>query len=139
MTDEATGEAVVTGVVALPAEQAFVMFTDEIDRWWQRRRGDDPAAIIRFEGERLVAVTAAGAEVLATVATWSPPDRLDLDWLGPHGLPGDRVAIEFEPHGGGSRVTIRHQRGGLSPAAVESAIIGLWWGDVVARLARAPH
>ena len=34
-------EVVVTSVVALPVEQAFSAFTDEIDRWWQRTPGGD--------------------------------------------------------------------------------------------------
>ena len=57
-------EVVVTSVVALPVEQAFSAFTDEIDRWWQRTPGGDRDAIIQFESDRLVSVSPAGREVL---------------------------------------------------------------------------
>jgi len=127
-------EVVVTSVVALPVEQAFSAFTDEIDRWWQRTPGGDRDAIIQFENGRLVAVSRVGSEVLATVSSWHPPRRLDLDWNGPHAKAGDGVVVEFDPEPRGTRVTIRHQRRGLAPEAVEAAVVGLWWGDLLSRL-----
>ena len=127
-------EVVVTSVVALPVERAFSAFTDDIDRWWQRAPGRNHDAIVQFERDRLVAVSPVGSEVLATVSSWDPPRRLDLDWNGPHAKPGDSVVVEFDPEPRGTRVTIRHRRRGLAPEAVEAAVVGLWWGDLVSRL-----
>lgn len=121
-----------TTVVGLPVEGAFGAFTDHIDRWWSSV--DDPRPSVRFDGDRLVAISATGQAVLANVATWQPPDRIGLEWLGPHGQPGDFVMIEFEPEGELTRVTVRRRRSGLAPAAVEAAIVGLWWGDLLQRL-----
>lgn len=136
-----TGEVVVTTVVGLPLERAFGAFTDDIDRWWTAV--DDPRSTVRFDGDRLVAVSAVGVAVLAKVASWQPPDRLELEWLGPHGQPGDTVIVDFEPEGELTRVTVRHRRSGLTPQAFESALIGLWWGGVLQRLMLAnrpaPH
>ena len=128
------GEVVVTTLVPLAPERAFASFTDDIDRWWQRTPPQGRDSVIRFERDRLVAVSDAGADVLATVTDWSPPRRLDLDWRGPHAQDGDTVVIEFEPEGDGTRVTIRHRRPGIDPAATVSAIIGLFWGDLLGRL-----
>jgi uncharacterized protein YndB with AHSA1/START domain len=127
------GEVVVTTVVGLPTDRAFAAFTDEIDRWWWRRPGEPPDGIIGFEAGRLVAVSSSGATVLATVMAWEPPDRFQLEWNGPHGEPGDTVTVEFQPEPNRTRVTVRHRRAGLSPSDVGSAIIGLWWGNLLQR------
>ena len=137
LSDVPTGEVVVTAVVGLGLEEAFSAFTEQIDRWWRRGRAKDAEAIVRFEGDHLVSVTPAGASVLATVSAWEAPDRLELDWQGPHSRPGDVVVVEFEPEPGRTRVTVRHRRAGASPAAVETSIVGLWWGDVLQRLTYA--
>ncbi|MET0895971.1 MAG: SRPBCC domain-containing protein [Acidimicrobiia bacterium] len=50
--------------------------------------------------------------------------------------PGDSVTIAFEPEAGGTRVTVRHARAGLPEDAVEQAVIGNWWGDLLQRLAK---
>jgi uncharacterized protein YndB with AHSA1/START domain len=128
------GEIVVTGVVTLPVEQAFTAFTEDIDRWWQRPAGRGGDAIIRFESDQLVSVSASGSQVLAAVTSWNPPRRLDLEWRGPHARPGDGVVVEFDPEPPGTRVTIHHQRRGISPQAVEAAVVALWWGDLLGRL-----
>jgi hypothetical protein len=128
------GEVVVTGVVALAPNEAFAAFTDQIDRWWRRPPGSARDEKVEFDGRRLVAVSPARVDVLATVTEWDPPTRLRMDWNGPHGEPGDTVAVEFEPDGHRTRITIRHRRRGLEPQAVESAIVGLWWGDLLARV-----
>ena len=128
------GEVVVTTVVGLGLDETFRAFTEEIDRWWRRTPGTDLDTIVRFEGDRLVSVSPSGAAVLATVSTWDAPTRLALQWEGPHSQPRDEVVVEFEAEPDRTRVTIRHQREGVSPAAVESAVLGLWWGDVLQRL-----
>ena len=109
-------------------------FSDSPKHRLLRRLITDLDTIVRFEGDRLVSVSPSGAAVLATVSTWDAPTRLALQWEGPHSQPRDEVVVEFEAEPDRTRVTIRHQREGVTPAAVESAVLGLWWGDVLQRL-----
>src|SRR5688500_16645219 len=104
-----SGEVAVTVLVTMPVERAFSTFTDDIDRWWRRPPGETADAVVRFEHDRLVAVSAGGAEVVATVTEWSPPSHLVLDWQGPHAEPGDRVRVEFAAEADGTRVTVIHR------------------------------
>lgn len=129
------GEVVVTTLVTLPVQRAFAAFTDGIDRWWQRSAGFN--TIVRFEQERLVAVSHAGVEVLASVIGWKPPHRFQLEWHGPYSEPGDTVTVEFEPDGEGTRITITHRRDGLRSVDAVTAVLGFWWGDILRRLGGA--
>jgi uncharacterized protein YndB with AHSA1/START domain len=126
------GEVVVSTVVTAPADKAFADFTDGIDRWWKR----PPGTLVRFDGDRLVAVSHAGADVLAVVDAWEPPRRIDLQWHGPHAAPGDTVTVEFVPEGAGTRVIVTHRRPLLRPQDAVAAVLGLWWGDLLRRLSR---
>lgn len=128
----AVGEVLVAALVAVPVDDAFESFTRGIDRWWQRDR-PSPDAIVQFEGDRLVAVTPRGVQLLAEIERWTPPSLVSLRWSGPPAKPGDRVIIEFSPEGNSTRVVVRHQRSGMVPQDVEAAVIGLWWGDIVSR------
>jgi uncharacterized protein YndB with AHSA1/START domain len=125
-------EVTITAIVALPVEEAFTVFTEDIDRWWVRETSTD--TVVRFEGDRLVAASIDGAELLATVSEWDPPTRIAMDWNGPHSQPGDMVGVDFHPESDGTRVTVRHRRGGVGPEQVIAAILGLWWGDLLSRL-----
>jgi uncharacterized protein YndB with AHSA1/START domain len=125
----------VTAVVRADPAVTFAAFTDQIDEWW-RRPAAVRDAVVQFVGERLVAVSSSGTDVLGTVTAWEPPHRVALDWHGPHAEPGDAVTIVFEPEAGGTRVTVRHSRAGLPEDAVEQATIGKWWGDLLQRLQR---
>ena len=127
-------EVTVTAIVRLPVEKAFATFTDQIDRWWVRKPFVASDSVVRFEGNRLVAASIDGAELLATVSEWDPPTRIEMEWSGPHAKPGDAVIIEFRPESGGTRVTVLHRRQGLKPEDVTAAILGLWWGDLLSRL-----
>jgi uncharacterized protein YndB with AHSA1/START domain len=129
------GEVTVTTLVAVPIDEAFRLFTERIDRWWIRTPGTEADSIVRFEAGRLVATTSRGVEVLANVANWDPPTTVEMDWRGPHSRPGDRVAIEFQSEAGGTRVTVRHHREGVRPEEATAAVLGLWWGGVLSRLA----
>ena len=122
----------VTCLVPVPVERAYTLFVEGIDRWWVRDR--TPDAIIRFEGDRLVEATSDGVKVLATISAIEEPDRIELAWDGPHAQPGDTVEIRFEPEATATRVTVSHLRTGLEPSEVASAILGLWWGDLLSRM-----
>lgn len=130
------GEVVATTRVGLGVDDAFRIFTDEIDRWWHRDELH-PDAVVQFEGDRLVSVNAEGTVLLGEVARWSPPSLVELRWHGPHAQPGDRIVLEWASEGSGTRITIRHRRDGLTPADAMGAVVGLWWGDVLRRLAAA--
>ncbi|MGH8928542.1 MAG: SRPBCC domain-containing protein [Acidimicrobiia bacterium] len=126
------GEVTITTVVGAPVEEAFAAFTEHVDRWWGRERPAE--TVVRFEGKRLIAVSVDGAELLATVTKWIPPTRLELQWSGPVSLPGDTVIVAFDPEKTGTRVTVRHRRAGIKPEETRSAVIGLWWGDLLSRM-----
>ena len=128
------GEVTVTTIVGLPVDDAFAIFTEHIDRWWVRKPFVASDAVVRFEGDRLVAATINGAELLATVSKWDPPTRIEMEWNGPHSQPKDTVSVEFRPESDGTRVTVLHRRQGVKPDDVTAAILGLWWGDLLSRL-----
>lgn len=132
----AVGEVLATTRVGLGVEDAFRVFTEEIDRWW-RRDPERPEAIVQFAGGELVSIAPEGVTRLAEVAQWSPPSVVELRWFGPHAEPGDAVLIECSAEGDGSRVTIRHRREGLAPGAGAAGLLGAWWGDLLRRVAAA--
>ena len=127
-------EITVTAIVALPIEEAFTAFTEDIDRWWVREDSTD--TVVRFVGDRLVATSISGAKTLATVSEWEPPTRIAMSWNGPHGQPGDTVGVDFQPESHGTRVTVRHCRAGVGPEQAIAAILGLWWGNLLSRFQR---
>ena len=106
------------------AEEAFRLFTENIDRWWPvdlfSRAADeqygDGVKVERvvFEtraGGRLFEVTSEGVEgVWAEVVDFEPPTRIVLAWK-----PNDRpeppteVEIRFEPDGDGTIVRLEHR------------------------------
>lgn len=133
-----TDRVTVSVVVTTSPDEAFTIFTTEIDAWWRRsprHRRALAESVVRFEGDRLVEVSAAGAAELGRVLAWEPGKRLAMEWLGPRLIPAGRTVVEvrFEAAGGGTRVTLEH-RGwpGLVPGDAASSIVGLWWGDLLA-------
>lgn len=98
----------------VPPDRAFALFTEHASEWWpeDRRHTKDPESTIAIEaGGRFFERSRAGVEVeLGRVRTWSPPDRLELDFYiatGPD-QPTD-VTVTFVAEGAGTRVTV-HQR-----------------------------
>jgi hypothetical protein len=139
-----TGSVTVTTVVRATPDVAFLVFTDEIDAWWKRdprHRSDPESSVVRFEGDRLVEVSASGATELGTVLVWEPGARVVLEWSGPQWALAGRTEVEvrFEPEGDGTRITLKH-RGwrDLRPGDAASSVIGLWWGDLLAAYVRRP-
>ena len=129
----AVGEVLATTRIGTGVDEAFRLFTQEIDRWWRR----DPArrdAVVQFEGDRLVSLAANGVIVVAEVLRWSPPSLLELRWHGPHAARGDVVVIELAPDRAGTRITIHHRRDGLAPPDAAASVLGLWWGEVLRRV-----
>jgi uncharacterized protein YndB with AHSA1/START domain len=133
-----TDRVTVSTLVTAEPDEAFAIFTTEVDAWWRRsgrHREEAAGSVVRFERERLVEVSPSGATELGRVLAWEPGRRLALEWLGPRLGPGDRTVVEvrFEPVADGTRVTLEH-RGwtDLEPGSAAASVIGLWWGDLLA-------
>jgi hypothetical protein len=104
--------------VDVPAEppDAFRMFTEEIDDWYERGRysWNDPAraVAIRFEGDRLLEIwDDGGAYEMGRVTAWEPGRRLVFAYRSVH-LPPEletEVEVRFERVAGGTRVTLEHR------------------------------
>ena len=145
--------------VAVGQEDAFEVFTREIDQWWRqgprfriagRRRGQ-----LFFEGgpggrlfETFEQPVAGGSHTVEVgkVTAWEPPGRLELEWRGVNFKPGQKTTVEitFQPSRDGTLVTVRHSgwstlppdhpaRHGLVGPAF-SRMIGLWWADLMTSL-----
>ncbi|APR83371.1 Hypothetical protein A7982_08720 [Minicystis rosea] len=157
MTALASDAATVSVFVAVTPEDAFDVFTNEIDLWWRqgpkyriagKRRGQ-----LFFEGGvggRMFETfeTTAGSRTIevGTVLVWDPPRKLELEWRGVNFKPGEKTFVEvsFQPSGEGTMVTVRHHgwaalpddhpvRHGLTGAAF-SRMIGMFWGDLMRSL-----
>jgi uncharacterized protein YndB with AHSA1/START domain len=149
--------ACVSVLVDVTPEDAFEVFTAEIDLWWRhgprfriagRRRGKlffEPGEGGRlfetFEGSRGSRTFEVGK-----VLVWDPPRRLELEWRGVNFEPGQKTFVEvsFAPSGERTLVTVRHRGWAALPddhparhGLVGSAfvrMIGMWWGDLMTAL-----
>jgi uncharacterized protein YndB with AHSA1/START domain len=126
----------VTVGVAVPPEEAFRVFTEEVNLWWRRGKrfrnapgnapGDTPedapsgAGIVHIEprvGGRLFESfdTAAGEQVveMGRVLVWQPPERLLLRWRASNFSPHEHTEVEvlFKAVNAGLRtqVTVTHR------------------------------
>jgi uncharacterized protein YndB with AHSA1/START domain len=103
--------------VAVPVEQAFRVFTDEIGVWWPVETfsvdpGRTESIVLEgWEGGRIVERTSTGDEhIWGTVLTWEPPSRLVCTWHpGRDGSEGHEVEVTFVPEGDGTRVGLSHR------------------------------
>lgn len=135
MTDDSV---TVSTVVGVPPDEAFAIFTTEVDAWWRRsaRHRHAPAAsIVQFADDYLVEMSEDGAERLGRVVAWEPGRRLALEWLDSRqsDWTGTSVDIRFDQVGSGTRVTlVHHGWPGIRPGDAKSSVIGLWWGDLLA-------
>jgi uncharacterized protein YndB with AHSA1/START domain len=149
--------AAVSVLVRVAQEDAFDVFTREIDQWWRqgpkfriagRRRG-----ALFFEcrlGGRLFETfeLSSGSRTIEVgrVTLWEPPRRLELEWRGANFKAEEKTTVEvtFEPSAHGTLVTVRHRgwsalrddhpaRHGLIGAAF-SRMIGMWWGELMTSL-----
>ncbi len=154
----AAGDQVrVTVGVALPPDDAFAVFTGEIDRWWRRgrryRNAPGDAGDVRIEpgvGGRLFESYGVGPDErvveIGRTLVWDPPRRLVLQWRNAVFAAGEHteVEVEFIASGSGTTVVLTHRgwsairsdhpaRHGLDVAAF-CRMMGLWWGDQMTAL-----
>lgn len=149
--------ATVTVFVAVTPEDAFEVFTTEIDLWWKqgpkfriagRRRGQ-----LHFDGgvggrlfESFTASQASHARrtiEVGRITVWDPPARLEFEWRGVNFVPNESTVVEvrFEAMGRGTNVTVQHRgwsalrddhpaRHGKVGAEL-ARMIGMWWGELM--------
>jgi uncharacterized protein YndB with AHSA1/START domain len=136
--------------VAAPPEQAFEVFTQEIDLWWRRglryRHFDGERALVAIEareGGRIFESRGDDGPVheIGRVLEWQPPLKLRFEWRLANFAPGECTEVEvlFVPVGGGTQVTVTHRgwaairpdhparHGETSREFLRR--LGLWWGD----------
>ncbi len=157
MSATAGDSAAASVYVAVAIEDAFDVFTNEIDLWWRH------GAKFRIAGKRLGKLTfeprlggrlfetvelSSGSRTfhVGSVVEWDPPRRLALEWRNVNFKPHEKTFVEvtFTPRGDGTMVRVEHRgwsalpkdhpaRHGLEGAAF-ARMIGLWWGDLLTSL-----
>ena len=136
-------------------EDAFAIFTRDIDRWWQRGprfrvgagkgRGDQRflSGAMRLDGDALVEEYPDGTSFeLGKVKIWEPGARLVVGWRIPTFAPGESTEIEvtFAAQGSGTEVVLVHRgwssiradhpaRHGLSDRAFATER-AMWWASL---------
>jgi uncharacterized protein YndB with AHSA1/START domain len=144
--------------VRVAQDDAFDVFTREIDQWWRTgpryRIGGKKRGLLFFEGGlggrlfETFEVASGGTRTfeVGKVTAWDPPRRIELEWRNVNFKPGESTFVEvtFEPMGEGTMVTVRHRgfaalpaghpvRHGLEGAAF-ARMIGMWWGELMTSL-----
>ena len=150
-------EARATVSVALPPDETFRVFTQEVNLWWRRgrrfRNAPGAAGVVCIEpgpGGRLFESfdTEDGERVVEMGRTlvWDPPRRLLMSWRASNFAPGEETQVEvlFKPVGAATHVTVVHRgwaairadhpvrHGQPVPAFLRS--MGMWWGDQLTML-----
>ncbi len=157
MSASAGDSAAASVFVAVPPEDAFEVFTREIDLWWRHGRayriaGKRPGKL-HFEcelGGRLFETVelASGPRtfVVGTVVAWEPPQRLALSWRNVNFAPHEQTLVEvtFSGERDGTMVRVAHH--GWSsirddhPARHGQAVrpflqsLGMWWASLLTSL-----
>ncbi len=158
MTAAPAGDAARVSVfVRVAPDDAFDVFTREIDLWWRtgpryRIAGKKPGQLFfepKLDG-RLFETVELGAGPrtfeVGRVTRWDPPSSIALEWRGVNFKPGEKTFVEvaFEPQDEGTLVTVLHRgwsalpedhpaRHGLTGADF-SRMIGMWWGELMTSL-----
>ncbi len=142
----------VTTFVEVPSDDAFAVFTEEIDAWWGKgpryRFGERAGGVLRFVGDagagrRLVESYADGTEFeIGKILVWEPGARLGFEWRSTAFRAGERteVLVTFAPKNGGTEVVVEHRgwaavpdehpvRHGQGGVAFNN-MLGLMWGNL---------
>ncbi len=143
-------------LVAVAPDEAFRLFTAEIDRWWRRglryRVGAGRSVLVlepKVGGRLLESIdSAAGPTVIETgrIRLWDPPRRLVFSWRAVNFASDETTEVEvaFAPSASGTTVTVTHRgwaalrpdhpvRHGADVVGFSGAM-GMWWGDLLSAL-----
>jgi uncharacterized protein YndB with AHSA1/START domain len=157
MSATAGDRAAASVYVAVAIEDAFEVFTAEIDLWWRhgmkfRNAGKRPGRIVfepRLGGRLFETVQLSTREQtleVGTVVEWDPPKRLALEWRNVNFKPHEKtlVLVTFTPSGDGTMVRVEHSGWSALPedhparhglvGAPFARMIGMWWGDLLTSL-----
>lgn len=150
-------EATVSVLVRVDPEDAFRIFTEDINKWWRTglryRVGGKHRSVLHLEpqvGGRLFEAFEgpAGPKVLETgrVTAWEPPRRVVFQWRAVNFAPSEstEVEVEFAESASGTLVTVRHRgwsqirpdhpaRHNL-PVQEFIRMMGMWWADLATSL-----
>jgi uncharacterized protein YndB with AHSA1/START domain len=157
MSATAGDSAAASVYVAVSIEDAFEVFSAEIDLWWRHGRkfriaGNRPGRLVfepRLGGRLFETVQLPSGErtfEVGSVLVWEPPRRLTLEWRAINFKPHEKTLVEvtFTPSGDGTLVRVEHHgwsalpddhpaRHGLVGAAF-ARMIGMWWGELLTSL-----
>ena len=124
MTSAEAGDQVrVSVLVALEREEAFRVFTEEMQQWWLRgpayRMGGGGPSEIELEcalgGRLLESYQKAGQQTrvfeVGRVSLWQPPERFVFTWRAVNFAPSEstEVEVQFTPRAGGTEVVDIHR------------------------------
>ncbi len=149
--------ATVTVMVRVSLEDAWEVFTNEIDLWWKkgpqfRIAGRKPGRLCIEGGlggrlfETVELPSGPRMFEVGKVLVWEPPRRLELEWRGVNFEPHEKtfVDVSFEPIGEATMVRVRHHGWSALPdehparhgkvGAEFSRMIGMWWGELMTSL-----
>ncbi|HYP77910.1 MAG TPA: SRPBCC domain-containing protein [Polyangiaceae bacterium] len=149
-------QCVVSVLVEVPPDEAFRVFSEEIDAWWRRGlryRLGRQRSVVHLEpklGGRLFESfeSKTGNRIVETgrVTLWQPAERLVLEWRAVNFAPSERTEVEvvFQPTKSGTLVTVTHRGWSRLPddhpvrhgkeAASFMRQMGLWWGGLAGAL-----
>jgi uncharacterized protein YndB with AHSA1/START domain len=147
----------VSVLVAVSVEDAFDVFTREIDLWWRHGRkyrigGKSPGSLsleTKADGRLFETFHQAGKThtfEVGKIVHWQPPHALSFEWRGVNFKPGEKTLVEvsFTASGDGTMVKLRHSGWSALPSghparhelegALFTRMIGMWWGELLSSL-----
>ena len=149
--------ATISVTVAVSVEDAFDVFTREIDLWWRHGRkyriaGKQPGRLVfeaKRDGRLFETFEQAGKThtfEVGRIVRWEPPHALDFEWRGVNFKPDEKTLVEvsFTAMGESTLVRLRHSGWSALPpehparhgreGAEFVRTIGLWWGELLSAL-----
>jgi uncharacterized protein YciI len=125
--------------VRASVDTAFALFTSHLGAWWplQRHSVYGDAAVVAFEGERVVERFGDQTSVWAEVVGWDPPTSLRLAWHpGSDAEEATDVSVTFTADGDRTLVTLVHSGWeAVSEPAATAEEYGKGWPGVLAEFA----
>lgn len=142
--------------LAVPPDEAFRLFTEEVDQWWQRGpkfrfrpRAQGRMCFEPGEGGRLIEIydeEARDIYEIGRILVWEPGVRLVFEWRGPNFSKGEvtEVDIRFRAHAEGTRIVLEHRGWEVLPSdhparhsLANTPFLGIragWWQEQLTAL-----